>query len=126
MHVVASLTAVVAFFPAHLYEDSIFPQPNELGQIKSTWAEHQMRVTMDFGTRVPLVAFFFGGINYHAVHHLLPSIAHVHFPAVRKIIQATAQEFGIPYHHKPSLSSALYSHWLLLVKNGIAHMDEFI
>lgn len=126
MHVVASLTAAAAFFPAHLYEDSIFPLPNEHGEINTTWAEHQMRVTMDFGTRLPLVAFFFGGVNYHAVHHLLPSISHVHFPAIRKMIQTTAEEFGISYNHKPSLRSALYSHWLLLGKNGIAHMDEII
>ncbi|MGE5106224.1 MAG: fatty acid desaturase family protein [Sphingobacteriales bacterium] len=125
MHITASLTAVVALFPAHLYEDSIFPQPNEKGEINTTWAEHQMRVTMDFGTGSPLVAFFFGGINYHAVHHLFPSIAHVHFPVIRKIVQSTADEFGIPYNQK-SLSSALYSHWLLLDKNGMAHMDEFI
>jgi linoleoyl-CoA desaturase len=126
MHILASLSAAVALFPAHLYEDSIFPNPNENGELSRTWAEHQMRVTMDFGTRRPIVAFFFGGINYHVVHHLFPSVSHVHFPAIRTIVKDTAAEFGIPYNHKPSLRSALYSHWLLLEKNGVAHMNEVI
>ena len=126
MHVASSLTAAVALFPAHLYEDSIFPEANEKGELSTTWIEHQMSVTMDFGTRWPLVAFFFGGINYHAVHHLFPTVAHVHFPKIREILKTTADEFGITYHHKPALGSALYSHWLLLKKNGVAHMSEVI
>jgi linoleoyl-CoA desaturase len=124
MHVLASLTAAVALFPAHLYEDSVFPTPDEKGEVGDSWAEHQMRVTMDFGTRLPFVSFFFGGINYHAVHHLFPNIAHVHFPQIRKILHQTADEFGIDYKHKPSLNKAIYSHWLLLKKNGVAEMNE--
>ena len=126
MHVAASITAAVALFPAHLHEDAIFPSPDENGSMPTTWAEHQMSVTMDFGTRFPWVAFFFGGINYHAVHHIFPMVAHVHFPAIRKILKTTATEFGIAYHHKPSLNAAVYSHWLLLRKNGMAHVNEII
>lgn len=126
MHVMSSLTAAVALFPAHLYETSIFPQPDQNGEIPTSWAEHQMRVTMDFGTRLPFVAFFFGGINYHAVHHLFPAVSHVHFPEIRKILKKTADEFGIPYLHKPSLTDALYSHWLLLKKNGVAQLNEIV
>jgi len=126
MHVVASLSAAAALFPAHLYESSIFPTPNSKGEIDTTWAEHQMRVTMDFGTRMPFVAFFFGGINYHAVHHLFPTVAHVHFPEIRKILKQTADDFGIEYNHKPSMNQALYSHWLLLKKNGVSHINEIV
>ena len=124
MHVVASISAAVALFPAHLYEESIFPEPDANGEINTTWAEHQMSVTMDFGTRLPFAAFFFGGINYHAVHHLFPTVAHVHFPEIRKILVATASEFGIPYNHRPSLNKAVISHWRLLRKNGVAQMNE--
>ncbi len=124
MHVVASISAAVALFPAHLYEESIFPEPDENGEINTTWAEHQMSVTMDFGTRLPFAAFFFGGINYHAVHHLFPTVAHVHFPEIRKILVATAAEFEIPYNHRPSLNKAVVSHWRLLRKNGVAQMNE--
>ncbi len=126
MHFAASLTAAVALFPAHLYEDSIFPEHDEEGKINASWAEHQMRVTMDFGTRNPLVGFFFGGINFHIVHHLFPTVSHVHFPNIRNIITNTAEEFNISYNHVPSLRSALYSHWLLVKKNGVSHLNEAI
>lgn len=124
MHIMASLTAATALFPAHLYEDSIFPEPNENGEMNTDWAMHQMSVTMDFGTNKPVVAFFFGGINYHIVHHLFPTVAHVHFPEIQKILEKTADEFGVEYKHKPSLRTALASHWQLLKKNGVAHMNE--
>lgn len=124
MHVVASLAAATALFPAHLYEESIFPEPDKNGDMSSTWAEHQMSVTMDFGTKWPFASFFFGGINYHAVHHLFPAMAHVHFPEVRKIMVETAAEYNIPYRHMPTLSQAMVSHWKLLRKNGVAQLNE--
>lgn len=124
MHIAASLSAAIALFPAHLYEDSIFPEPNENNEMTTGWAEHQMSVTMDFGTRKPIVAFVFGGINYHVVHHLFPTVSHVHFPKIQKILQSTAAEFKIEYKHKPSMRNSLYSHWLLLKRNGVAHMSE--
>lgn len=126
MHIVASVSAAVALFPAHLYEESIFPTPNENGDMSTTWAEHQMSVTMDFGTRLPFTSFFFGGINYHAVHHLFPTVAHEHFPEIRKILVKTAGEFNIPYNHRPALGAALISHWRLLKKNGVAQLSEII
>lgn len=126
MHLVMSLSAAIALFPAHLYEEVVFPEPNSQGEINTTWAEHQMSVTMDFGTKLPFAGFFFGGINYHAVHHLFPNVAHVHFRELRKIMYETAQEFNIPYHHIPSLRKALISHWKLLKKNGVIRMNEII
>jgi len=126
MHIAASLSAAVALFPAHLYEGSIFPEPNEHGRMSTGWAEHQMSVTMDFGTRMPFVAFFFGGINYHVVHHLFPAVAHVHFPSIQKILQATADEYKIKYKHERSLTDAIYTHWRLLKVNGVAHLNEIL
>jgi len=126
MHIVVSISAAVALFPAHLYEEAVFPEPNNQGEIGTTWAEHQMKVTVDFGTSLPLTGFFFGGINYHAVHHLFPNVSHVHFKELRKILVKTADEFDIPYHHIPSLGNALISHWKLLKKNGAIQMSEVI
>jgi linoleoyl-CoA desaturase len=124
MHFAESLTAVVSLFPAHIHEDSVFPEHDEDGNVESSWVAHQMRVTMDFGTNNPLVAFFFGGINYHLIHHLFPTVSHVHFPAIAKILKETADEYGVKYYHEPSLTNALISHVRLLKKNGIAQVKE--
>ena len=123
MHVMASFTAASALFPAHVYEDAVFPVPNDKGELDSTWAEHQIKTTMDFGTKKRIVAFFWGGINYHVIHHLFPTVSHVHFPALQKIFVETAQEFGIKYNVEPSLRKALISHWKLLRKNGVSRSD---
>lgn len=131
MHMVESITAAVALFPAHLYEDSIFPYPDENGEMETTWAVHQLRVTTDFGTRFKIVGFFFGGINYHAVHHLFPDISHVHYHKIQPILEKTCAEFGVEHKVVPSLTEALISHWKLLRKNGVSrenlhHLSEII
>jgi len=126
MHVVASISAAIALFPAHLNDEADFPRPDENGQMKTTWAEHQMQVTMDFGTKSPLVSFFFGGINFHRIHHLFPNIAHVHFEALQKIMTETAIEHNIACGDVPSLPKAIFSHLKLLRRNGISHMSEII
>ena len=94
--------------------------------MEKTWAEHQMQVTMDFGTKSPLVSFIFGGINYHRIHHLFPNIAHVHFKTLQKIMEDTAREFELPYRESPSLHKAIISHLKLLRKNGVVQMGEII
>ncbi len=120
MHLTASITAASALFPAHIHEDAVFPLPDEeTGQLELTWAEHQIKTTMDFGTNNPVVAFFWGGINYHVIHHLFPTVCHVHFRKIQGIFEETADEFGIHYNVQPSLFKALYSHWKSLKKNGI-------
>lgn len=123
MHMVESITAAVALFPAHIHEDSEFPLPNEKGEMQDTWAEHQLRVTTDFGTRWKIVGFFFGGINYHAVHHLFPAMSHVHFHPVQKILMETCEEFGLKLNVQPHLHKAIISHVKLLKKNGISHKN---
>lgn len=126
MHLVASLSAAVALFPGHLYEDTAYAELNTNGELESTWAEHQLQVTLDFGTQLPFLNFFFGGLNYHAIHHLFPTIAHVHLKKLRKIMIETAEEYHISYNHMPSLRKAIISHWKLLRKHGVNHLSEIL
>lgn len=123
MHFTASLTAAIALFPAHNHVDSKFPKPNNEGEMEMTWAEHQMFVTMDFGTKWKIVGFFFGGINYHAVHHLFPSISHVHFHQIQKILRKTCEEYKIVHKEQPYLYKALLSHLVFLKTNGISRNE---
>lgn len=131
MHMVESITAAVSLFPAHIHEHSVFPLPDENGMMSDTWAEHQLRVTTDFGTKWKIVGFFFGGINYHAVHHLYPAMSHVHFHAVQKMLIETCEEFKIEHNVEPYLYKAVISHLKLLKKHGISvenihHLSEVV
>jgi len=50
-----------------------------------------------------------GGINYQCIHHLLPGVSHVHFPALTEILEHTCAEFNVPYVRHASLAAALWS-----------------
>ena len=61
-----------------------------------------------------LINHLFGGINYQIEHHLFPTICHVHFPEVKKIVKKTCEEFNIPYIEHPTLYSAVLSSMKIL------------
>jgi len=44
-----------------------------------------------------LVTHLWGGMNFQIEHHLFPGVCHVHYPEISKIVQKTANEFGVKY-----------------------------
>jgi linoleoyl-CoA desaturase len=92
--------------------------PDSNGNIKNSWAIHQLNTTVNFAAKSKLVNWFTGGLNYQVEHHLFPNICHVHYPAISKIVKATAQEYGIPYHCQKTFGSALKSHYAQLKELG--------
>ncbi|CAM9734059.1 unnamed protein product, partial [Choristocarpus tenellus] len=50
-----------------------------------------------------------GGINYQIEHHLFPSMSHMHYQDIAPIVQATCDDFGVPYSFHPTLWSAYIS-----------------
>ena len=95
-----------------------FPEPNPEGTIENAWALHQMETTADFGRNNPVVSFFTGGLNFQVEHHLFPRICHIHYPAISKIVEQTANEMGVPYLDNPSFSGALASHYRFMKAMG--------
>jgi linoleoyl-CoA desaturase len=59
-----------------------------------------------------------GGLNYQVEHHLFPRISHVHYPAISRIVKATCQEHGLPYHEFPTMTAALASHVRMMRELG--------
>jgi linoleoyl-CoA desaturase len=43
------------------------------------------------------VNWFCGGLNTHVVHHLFPSVNHIHYYNLTRIIKETASEYDFPY-----------------------------
>lgn len=118
MHYFEGLFLAFTFMLAHLVELTAFPVPDKNGIIDNSWAEHQMMTTADFSTQSKIVSFFTGGLNFQVEHHLFPKICHVHYPAISKIVEKTANEFGVPYYKKNNLIDALKSHYNFLRKCG--------
>ncbi|UKJ05990.1 fatty acid desaturase family protein [Solitalea lacus] len=117
MHITSSFLALLALISSHVGENAVFPQASEDGKLEHTWSEHQLLVTSDFAPNSKIVTSLMGGFNLHVVHHLFPTVSHVHYPALTKIVKETAEEFGIKYRSM-SLGEAMISHWKLLKKNS--------
>jgi linoleoyl-CoA desaturase len=86
-----------------------------------------LRSTTNFSCDSMWVTHLIGGLNYQIEHHLFQSIHHYHYPALRKIVKSTIDEYNlkhkpthpIPYYEFRGYADALYSHYKLLKKLSI-------
>lgn len=78
------------------------------------WAEHQLASTVDFAPRSRILGWYLGGLNFQAVHHLMPKVCHVHYPRLSPVLDRVAAANGLRYRCHPTFRSALRSHarWL--------------
>lgn len=116
---VQGFTLATVFQLAHVVEHAEFPMPDgDTDRIENEWAIHQVETTVDFAQGNWLVNWYIGGLNYQIEHHLFPQICHIHYPAVAKIVEQTAEEFGITYHTYPTLGGAVASHYRWIREMG--------
>lgn len=118
MHYTAGLILSVVFQLAHIIEDAETPLPDESGNMKNTWAIHQLFTTVNFGTKSRILNWFTGGLNHQVEHHIFPHISHVHYTKISKIVRETAKEFNLPYNEYKSMQSAVLSHFRHLKELG--------
>jgi len=111
MHYVAGLILSVVFQLAHIIDHADTPVPNEQGDMKNTWAIHQLFTTVNFGTKNRIINWFTGGLNHQVEHHIFPNISHVHYTKIAKIVKETAKEFQLPYHEYKTTRKAIISHF---------------
>jgi linoleoyl-CoA desaturase len=116
-HLFLSLYVVMTFAASHIGEDAHFVAHDEEGKLPHSFLEHQLRTSIDFHPRNPVVGFFYGGFNAHVAHHMFPSMSSIHYAPVTKIIQETASEFGLPYFER-SLVDLFASHFRFLKLMG--------
>lgn len=111
MHYTAGLILSVTFQLAHIMPDTEMPLPDEKGNMKNTWAIHQLFTTANFAPRNKLVGWFTGGLNRQIEHHLFSNISHIHYKDIAKIVKNTAREFNLPYYEYESTRMAIASHF---------------
>lgn len=122
-YVIAALVAgavlSVVFQVAHCVEEAQFPVPRPgTTSMEHAWAVHQVETTVDFARRSRVVTWLLGGLNFQIEHHLFPRIAHVNYPAIAPIVEATCREFGIAYTEHPSFRAGIASHFRWLRRMG--------
>jgi len=118
MHAIAGLILSITFQLAHSVEEASFPLPNEKNELENDWAIHQVNTTVDFARKNRLLNWYLGGLNFQVVHHLFPTICHVHYTALSEIVKNTAEEHGIPYLENRTLGDAIRSHLQTLKRFG--------
>jgi len=118
MHFLAGFILAIVFQPAHVVPSSDFPLPNKENNLKGDWAIHQMETTADFAPSNRILSWYVGGLNYQIEHHLFPTMCHVHYRGISKIVESTAKEFNVPYHSEPTFIDALVKHVKMLHKLG--------
>ncbi|GAA3998965.1 acyl-CoA desaturase [Hymenobacter fastidiosus] len=118
---VAGFTLSLVFQLAHTVEHAAFPMPDEItGKLEDEWAIHQIKTTANFATNNRVISWLVGGLNFQVEHHLFPTISHVHYPAISKIIRQACEEFGVTYNEYPKMRYAVASHVAFLRQMGRA------
>ena len=110
MHFIAGVFSATVFQGAHVMPDAVCQAAPEDGKVDESWFVHQLRTTCNFSPKSRVFSWFVGGLNYQIEHHLFPSISHVHYRKLSKIVRQTAQEYNIPYHVYPNFMVVLWQH----------------
>ena len=110
MHYTAGIILSVVFQLAHVMPNTEMPTPDKDGNMKNTWAIHQLYTTSNFAPKNWLVEFFTGGLNHQVEHHLFAHISHIHYDKLAKIVKETAEEFSLPYNEYKTFWKAVKEH----------------
>ena len=109
----------VVFQLPHCTGRSDFPLPDEAShEMKNPWAVHQAQVTLDYDRQGRIRTWFFGGLNFHLEHHLFPSICHVNYPGMAKVVEETCRRFGVKYAEHRTFWIGLAEHYRWLREMG--------
>lgn len=114
MHIIPGLTFALIFQVTHVYDGTTYPLPDEHGDIDNNYALHVLETTADFSRHSRIGSWLMGGINIHVIHHILPKVCHVHYPALTKILIQTCEDHGIKYQENPTFWSAIKKHYKIL------------
>lgn len=118
MHFMTGLVITMIFQTAHVMPSTAYPLPDENGVVANDWTLHQLVTTTNYAPNSKVFAWLIGGLNHQVEHHLLPGICHVHYKHLAPIVRQTAEEYGIPYHSKPTFWDALTDHTRMLKELG--------
>jgi len=113
-YIVAELAAgtwLAYFFQVnHISEEVEYTTKDALPVSNKEWAVLQVEGTIEYAHDSLLYMFLSGTLNYQAVHHLFPSVAPHHYPALAKIIRPIAAKHKVNYQVLPNFSTALIRH----------------
>lgn len=114
IHILSGLTFALIFQCTHICDGTTYPMPDEEGNIENNYALHVLATTADFSRESRIGSWLMGGINIHAIHHIFPTICHVHYQKITPILIQTAKEFGLEYMEFKTFRQAFRNHIKML------------
>ena len=108
------------FQTTHVIDSTYFPAYNNEYE---NYAYHVFATTADYAVDNPVANWFLGGLNIQVIHQLRSDICHTHYPALTRIIKATAAEFGVTYRENKTIYGAVMSHLKALKDLGNSSID---
>lgn len=111
------VTLATVFQLAHAVGEADFIEPRG-DRLTTDWATHQVTTTVDFARGSRLAAWYLGGLNFQVVHHLFPTVSHVHYRALAPLVERACRDHGVRYRAWPTLSAALSAHFRWLEQMG--------
>jgi linoleoyl-CoA desaturase len=121
VHLVVGLSVSLVFQTTHTIDTTYFPLSRD--EFDNS-VYHIFATTADYATRNPVVGWLTGGLNHHIAHHLCPAVCHTHYAPLTRILEQTAQEFGVPYRQHPTMARAIRHHLLLLKQLGTEELGN--
>jgi linoleoyl-CoA desaturase len=116
-HLMVGLIFTGVLGVSHLSDYVTHPNAAEDGTLDMSWPKLQMLTSIDYNANSQFLNWTLGGFNAHALHHLLPDVCHVHYPAILPILREVADRHGLTYMEMP-YSKALASHFRFLKSMG--------
>ena len=117
VNIIMSLLLLAVQLPLHINTGSSFAVVTEDNKIQKSWIIHTLENTTDYLAKSKVANFLFGGLNSHSIHHLFEGVCHVHYTELSKILEKTADEFGMAYRNV-TMWQAIKSHFRVLKMLG--------
>lgn len=118
MHFCLSYAFIFGLIGSHFSDEAHFQSLDARGYLPHSWAIHQLITSVDYHAKSPWANLIFGGFNAHSAHHLFPSVSHIHYPAISRIIEEACHKHNIPYKNL-TLGEAIRAHFRYLKKMGV-------
>ena len=92
-----NISYVLAIMPDHDMDTIVANRILSSIDKPQDWGEIQVRNSGNFAVNNTVLTELYGGINYQIEHHLFPTVCHVHYRAISRIVEETCKEYNIPY-----------------------------
>ncbi|HYG51542.1 MAG TPA: fatty acid desaturase [Flavobacteriales bacterium] len=117
MHFFMSLIIVLVLSCNHQVDLAHHLSHEEAQASGMSWVSLQLKSNLDYSASSRFFHFFVGGFNAHTIHHLFPTVCHVHYRKLVQIMRTTCAEYNVHYN-ETSYVNALASHFRFLKKMG--------